>query len=217
MKVLGIIPARGGSKRAPRKNIADLDGKPLIQWTIESAILSGVFTDLVVSTEDEEIGLIANKISNDIWLPRAKRLARDETPMIDVVREVHNEMGGDVVIVLQPTSPLRSYEDIQQSLALFNHTGADAVISVTEAPDDLVFEVGHARRLRKAPDVMVPNGAIFIISNESLSSGLTWFTTPFLYGYVMSKDRSIDIDTQLDLELTRHIIRVKNGLTHEVH
>lgn len=206
MKVLGIIPARGGSKRLPRKNLADLGGKPLVKWTLDAAIQSGVFDHLWVSTEDEEIG----NIVGEYWWKRPPELAKDTTPTMPVVLDVLARHNVDIIITLQPTSPFRTSDDIKNSLSMLIHNEAESVISTTEAPKDLAFAVRWANRLETLPNVVVPNGAIYIITNKAIERGETWYTGR-LYGFPMPKDRSLDIDTELDLELARHLLRILNG------
>jgi CMP-N,N'-diacetyllegionaminic acid synthase len=205
MKVLGIIPARGGSRRCPRKNTADLGGKPLIAWTLETAIQSKAFDRLVVSSEDEEIGHLVNKIAEDTWWKRNPKFARDDTPTMPVIMEVFDSIEADIVVTLQPTSPFRTVEDIVKSIEMLELTRGDSVFSVTDAPPDLAFEVGHAQRLRNIPNIVVPNGALFLITGDALKRGESWFSG-IAYGYPMPKDRSLDIDTEQDLEIARMIV-----------
>lgn len=202
MKVLGIIPARGGSKRVPRKNLRPLGGKPLITWAVETAYHSRVFDKVVISSEDEEIG----RLHPELWWRRDPKLAEDNSPMLPVVTEIVDHIKADVVILMQPTSPFRTAEDIQNALYLLNSSKGDAVISVTEAPNDLCYEVGFAKRLRDVPNVVVPNGCLFLITREALLDGYSWFTAPLTYGYSMPKDRSLDIDTEVDFELARYLV-----------
>lgn len=202
MKVLGIIPARGGSKRVPRKNIAELGGKPLLKWTLEAAQRSGIFDELWVSTEDREIGEVAGKH----WFMRDPSLARDDTPSLPVVMEVFNDMPVDVVILLQPTSPFRTADDINAAFDLFKRQAAMSVISVTDGPSDLAFELGHGGRLRSVPKIVVPNGAIYILHRMVLEEKLSWYEGPQVYAYHMPKERSLDIDNGVDLELARYMV-----------
>jgi CMP-N,N'-diacetyllegionaminic acid synthase len=205
MKVLGVIPARGGSKRLPRKNLADLGGKPLVRWTLDAAIQSNVFDHLWVSTEDEEIG----NLVGEYWWKRPPELAKDTTPTMPVILDVLARHNVDVIVTLQPTSPFRTADDIKNSLALLNNYEADSVISTTEAPKDLAFQARWANRLEALPNIVVPNGAIYILTNKAIQRGETWYSGR-LYGFPMPKDRSLDIDTELDLELARHLVRILN-------
>ena len=141
MKVLGLIPARGGSKGVPRKNIKNLCGKPLIQYTIEAAQQANVLTEIMVSTEDEEIANVAQSLGAAVPFLRPQALAGDKAPTIDAVinvLETYQQLGKsfDVVCLLQPTNPLRSAEVIQRSIAKFKETEADCLLSVREVPHE---------------------------------------------------------------------------------
>lgn len=203
MNVIGLIPARGGSQRAPRKNIADLNGKPLIVWTIEAAKASKVFSKLIVSTDDSEIADVANQCAGEVvaYL-RPDNLALSSTPMFPVVKHIYKDNPCDVLVLLQPTSPFRSITDIRGSLDILKTFNGDAVISVTDVPEDLVFEIGHAKRLRHRPDFVTPNGAIYAITGNAIENGDDWYSG-ITYAYKMPKERSLDIDTPLDLEIAR--------------
>ncbi len=205
MRVLGVIPARGGSKRCPGKNTADLGGKPLLQWTVEAARESGVIDHLVVTSDSEEILWLAGSLG----VPQVQRtagLAQDGTPMLHVVRhtiEAVHPAEPHLVVLLQPTSPFRTGEDIRTALRMFDESGADSVVSVTDVPEDLVFQVRWADRLEPAPrNFVVPNGAIYIMRTEDLARGGSWYSG-LAYAYRMPKERSLDIDTPHDLELAR--------------
>lgn len=211
MRVLGVIPARGGSKRCPGKNTADLGGKPLLQWTVEAARASGVIDHLLVSSEDEAILQVADRLG----VPRVVRpgdLAMDSAPMLPVVRhavESVHPADPELVVLLQPTSPFRTAEDIRSSLDIINNGGGavDSVVSVTDVPEDLIFQVRWAGRLEPATkQFAVPNGAIYILRTEALMRGESWYSG-LAYAYRMPKERSLDIDTPMDLELARLMVR----------
>ncbi len=208
MKIVGIVPARGGSKRLPRKNTADLGGKPLLQWTLDAARESGIFDKVWVSSEDYEIGSIAHILWPNCWWRRSPKLALDDTPSRDVVAEIAEFYKEEDVIyvLLQPTSPFRSVIDIQKSLELLGN--GDSVISVCEASQDFVFELGFVKRLRNLPDIRVPNGALYLITSDALNRGESWYSG-IVYGYEMPKQRSLDIDTEQDLILARYIAESK--------
>ncbi len=197
------MPARGGSKRLPRKNTADLGGKPLLQWTLDAARESNIFDKVWVSSEDYEIGSIAHILWPNCWWRRSPKLALDTTPSIEVVKELNEAMPADVYVLLQPTSPFRTVEDIQGAMNLLGN--GDSVISVTEAPSDLAFEVGFAQRLRTVPNIVVPNGAIYILTKDALDRGETWYSG-ISYAYSMPKERSLDIDNGIDLEIARILV-----------
>ena len=201
MKIVGIIPARGGSKRLPNKNLADLGGKPLLLWSLDTAIEAKIFDHIFVSTEDEEIG----KVAGDYWWKRPPELAKDDSPSWPIVTNIVERVEADIYVLLQPTSPFRTVNDILASLNLLMFTNGDAVISVSKGPNDLCFQVGHAKRLRVVPEIMVPNGALYLITNKAIERGESWYDG-ILYGYEMPKERSLDIDNGQDLELARYLI-----------
>lgn len=210
MRVLTIIPARMGSRRVPQKNLGDVGGKPMFVWAIVAAQEAGLY-EIVVSTDSPATQQVAEG-----WCSvriRPNHLCGDDVPMMPVVRDVAQSLGDgferryDAVLLLQPTSPLRTGEDITAALCVMEANNAEAVISVTDAPSDLVFEIGHAGRLRnvKSSDpLVVPNGAIFLIRSELVFSR-TWWDC-IAYAYRMPKERSIDIDTQADLDLARELM-----------
>lgn len=208
MKILGIIPARGNSKRLPDKNLADLGGKSLVQRALDVAIESKIFEEgwLWVSSEDDRIG----EIAGPYWWRRDPSLSRDTTPSLDVILDVYGHQPADITILLQPTSPFRTSEDIKNSLDLFLLHNADVLISTIEGPRDAIFLAGHAGRLRLIPDIEQPNGAIYIIRNKILDQGLDWYDGPAVYHYKMPKERSIDIDTQFELDYARFLLNAKD-------
>lgn len=134
MEVLAIIPARGGSKGLPRKNIRPLNGKPLIAYTIEESKKSEYINRIVVSTEDKEIAEVSNKYGAKI-IKRPLELAKDNTPTIDVVLHTLDDLKNnepDIIVLLQPTSPLRTSQDIDNAIKSFIEQDCDSVVSVCE-------------------------------------------------------------------------------------
>jgi CMP-N-acetylneuraminic acid synthetase len=190
--------------------VASLGGHPLLAWTINTAKDSSIFNKIVVSSEDEEIGKIAEFFGAN-WHVRDPSLAKDDTPSMDVLLDVvvHEELfenqAYDVIALLQPTSPFRTTEDIKGAFDLLLKTKGDSVVSVTKAPNDLAFDVRFAQRLLSLPNVVVPNGAIYLITAKALQDEVGWYGN-FAYGYEMPKDRSLDIDTEQDLEIARMIV-----------
>jgi CMP-N,N'-diacetyllegionaminic acid synthase len=203
MKVLGVIPARLGSQRLPRKNLIDLGGKPLIHWTIEAAVESAAFDDLVVSTDSDDIAQAVDHLPVRV-VKRPTNLAENVTPMLPVVQHAAAKSTADVVVLLQPTSPFRTAEDIALALELLERTGGDAVISVGAPEPDFCFERGHALRLRPARNIVVANGALYLITKDHLKVG-DWYNG-LTYAYEMPADRSIDIDTEMDLTIARAMV-----------
>jgi CMP-N,N'-diacetyllegionaminic acid synthase len=223
-KILGIIPARGGSKRLPRKNIRILCGKPLIAWTIEQAKKSDYIDKLIVSTDDEEIAKISKDYGAEVPFLRPDKLARDDSPTIDAV--IHaikflEDKGEhyDIIVLLQPTSPLRSNDDINNAIKLFSEKKPDSVISVSiiyppifwsfyikngyldPIFDEKYLEMNH----EDLPKSYTPNGAISISSVRNLLKYERFYFKKSL-PYLMLFDKSIDIDTELQFKLVEEIM-----------
>jgi len=220
-RVLAVIPARGGSKRLPRKNVLDLAGKPLIAWSIESALESQYIDRVVVSTDDDEVATISTKYGADVPFMRPAELALDETKSIDTVLHTINtlESLGDkyeVMILLQPTSPLREVSDIDNSIFQLDRRGDKSVVSVCEAEhsplwantlpedhsmDDFLSDEVINCRSQDLPVYYRLNGAIYVMSITSMMSmpQPSFFSKEGCSAFVMPTERSIDIDTQLEL------------------
>lgn len=156
-RVVGLVPARGGSKSLPGKNLRELAGRPLIAYTAEAARASGVFDRLVLSTDDEEIAAAGRAAGLEVPFMRPAEFAADESPMLDVVQHAIGELetGGEQVgwvAILQPTSPLRRPEDIRAAVELARSTGCDSVVGVVELPltlsPDQLMQMDDAGRLR---------------------------------------------------------------------
>jgi len=214
MVVLGLIPARGGSKTVPRKNIRLVGGRPLITYTIEAARHSRLLTQVVTSTEDPEIASVAQQAGSQV-LKRPAELAQDATPMIDVVRHalgVFEASAGrtDCVVVLQPTAPLRTAADVDAALALLVD-GVDSVVSVYEVGDrhpSRMYRLAGDRLVPYAPEpsarlrqglepVYHRNGALYACRRTLLDRGLLIGPDPV--PYVMPRERSLNIDDETDL------------------
>lgn len=224
-RVLAIIPARGGSKGLPRKNILKLAGKSLICWTIKAALNSKYIDKLIVSSEDEEILKIAKESGAEI-LVRPKELATDEAKTIDVVFHVLENMKEhfDIIILLQPTSPLRESKHIDEALNLLITKDADAIISVCEAehnplwcntlPEDgsmknfLRKDIINKRRQDLEKYYRV-NGAIYICKTEKLLAERSFFLEDNIYAYIMDRKSSVDIDDEVDFKLAEILIKTK--------
>jgi CMP-N-acetylneuraminic acid synthetase len=209
MKVLGVVTARGGSKRLPNKNLALLGGKPLIAWSIEVGLAT--CHHVVTTTDSQEIADAAAKAGSAVVM-RPKELARDDTPSEPVVRHAASLAHGgpyNAVLLLQPTSPFRVADDVRAAIRIMDSMRADSVISVVEfGTAGYLFMLGHAGRLRDMTvegDTYTPNGAIYLIKWECLFAGESWYG-PHAYGYVMPKDRSIDIDTHADFEAAKAML-----------
>ena len=230
-KILAIIPARGGSKGIPRKNIKDLAGKPLIAWTIQAAQESRALDRIIVSTDDEEISQVSHKFGAEVPFLRPSELASDTAKSIDVVLHLLNKLAEDehyfpdAVMLLQPTSPLRRSTDILAVIKLLqeNET-ADAVISVSQVehpiswlkemdPDgklNPLVETSPIFRRQDAKQVYELNGSIYLLKTAAIQKEQT-FLPKNTYGYVMPFENSIDIDSPLDFRIAEMIVREKNA------
>jgi len=215
--VLAIVPARGGSKRLPRKNVLHLHGKPLIVWTIEAGLKSKYIDKVVVSSEDSEVLEIARN-SNAETIERPIALASDDVSSFDVVEHALNSIqtGVDILVLLQPTSPLRTEMHIDQALSLMMNRKANAIVSVSAAehpplwsntlPDDDNMESFLDKRVANARSQDLPkffrvNGALYICRTNYLLDEKSFFLKTNILAYRMSRDTSIDIDQAIDLKL----------------
>ncbi len=213
MKILAIIPARGGSKGIPRKNLKLLAEKPLIAWTIESALQARGIDRVIVSTEDEEIAVVAKQFGAEIPFMRPLALAGDDTPGIAPVLHAIEQMPSfDWVLLLQPTSPLRSVEDIEGIIQFCRSAGAPSSVSITEASkhpfwmykqnDDkslepLIKNLREFTRRQDLPSAYVLNGALYLARTDWLIQNQSFIGQETL-GYVMPEERSVDIDKPID-------------------
>ena len=227
-KVLAIIPARKGSKRLPNKNKLDLNGKPLIAWTIESAMKSIYIDDIAISTNDEDIVEIAKLYDIDVPFLRPEELSSDKASTMDVIFHTINFYKSigicyDIIILLQPTSPLRTSVDIDNSFKLLSKD-IKAIVSVCELDhsplwsnvlptnNSLEFflkEDVQGLRSQDLPQYYRLNGAIYLSRINYLK------TNNFFFGnqskaYIMSTNNSLDIDTKLDFELCKLIMNENN-------
>ena len=230
-RLLAIIPARGGSKRLPGKNIMDLAGKPLIAWTIEAALNSKYIDRIVVSTDDQEIANISIKYGAEVPFLRPKSLATDDTSSIDTVINVLGEIEKidqhyEYIVLLQPTSPLRTEIDIDKAIELLEKKSADSVISVCKVdhplhwtntlPDDgnmqLFFREDNANKRSQDFDKYYRlNGAIYIVKIGRLLKEESLFLKTNTFAYCMDAYSSVDIDKEEDLMVAKCF--VKNLLT----
>ncbi|TSE37302.1 CMP-N,N'-diacetyllegionaminic acid synthase [Tepidimonas fonticaldi] len=220
--MLALIPARGGSKGVPGKNVREVAGKPLIAWTIEAARQAACIDRVVVSSDDAGILDVARAWVAQTPFVRPAELARDETPGIDVVLHALQQLPGVTwVALLQPTSPLRTARDIDAAFALCQEKGAPACVSVTEAatPPWWMFRMSGEGRLRSflpegerpqrrqdAPLLYALNGAVYVARADWLRRTRS-FLTDETVAYVMPPERSIDIDTPLDLTIAACLLR----------
>jgi len=207
--IIAVIPARGGSKRLPGKNIRLLAGKPLIAWTIEEAQKSKYIDRLIVSTDAEEIAEVAKRYRCEVPFIRPAELASDEASSNDVIKHAINEVGDDydIVMILQPTSPLRKAEDIDGALEFMQENGGEVLVSICEArkPINWYYSMDENGVLRpcvqknniKTSCLYLPNGALFI-ADIAFYEKINSFYTEKTLGYSMPEERSVDVDTYID-------------------
>ena len=222
--VLAIIPARGGSKGIPRKNIIMVAGKPLIAWTIEEAKKSKYIDRLILSSEDEEIIKVAKEWGCEVPFVRPVELAKDDTPGIEPVLHAISMLPGyDYIVLLQPTSPLRLADDIDGCIESCLSLHAPSCVSVTEVNQHpyLMYTIDKAGSLvpfldRKIeiyrrqdfPLAYVLNGAVYVAETVLFCKSRS-FMTPFTKAFVMPKARSLDIDDNIDLTICETFITSK--------
>lgn len=223
--VTALIPARGGSKRLPRKNVKLLHGKPLIAWSIEVAKASKYIDQVIVSTDDEEIKQISEQYGAEVPFIRPEHLSNDTASSFDVIKhaieflKINDE--NHLLILLQPTSPLRKVSDIDNALELFLAKNVDGVVSLTECehsplwsnslPEDFSMQnfirpelVG--RRSQDLPKYYRLNGSIYIYQTQKLLSANKIFYNAKVFGFLMDQSKSIDIDTFLDFKVAELLI-----------
>ena len=220
---LAIIPARGGSKRLPRKNILDLCGKPLISWSIEAALKSKYISKVVVSSDDEEILNISSNFGADI-IKRPYELANDTATTFDAVKHtIDNFENYDYIVLLQPTSPLRNEKHIDEAIELLEEKQADGIVSVCEMdhsplwsntlPKDgnmnnfLRDEVLN-KRSQDLEKYYRINGAIYICKTEKFIVNKGFFLKENIFAYIMNRENSVDIDEKLDFIIAKNIMSI---------
>lgn len=228
MKPLVIIPARGGSKGVKGKNIKELNGKPLIHYTVEAAREIFMDEQIIVSTDDDEIRKVVESIGLKVPFLRPKELATDTSTSRDVLLHAlewysKHRTVPDVIILLQPTSPLRKAKHIQEAFALFSME-YDMVVSVKETksnPYYVLFEEDEEGFLRKSkssrftrrqdiPRVWEYNGAIYLINRNSLiGKEIDQFTR--VLKYQMNDTNSVDIDTELDFLICESVLKMSQA------
>ena len=222
---IAIIPARGGSKRLPGKNIKLLGGKPLIAWTIEAAIKSNVFDHVFVSTDSEEIASVSRDYGAKVPFLRPAELSSDTATTNDVVTHLiswfEKEYSQEVsnIAILQPTSPLRNAQHIQEAFKVMEMKRAKAVVSVCELEHPIQFcnqlgvdgsmdgfiEPSDMKRTQDLDSTYRLNGAIYFLSRE-YANRLSELYSEGTYSYIMGLKSSIDIDVDLDFKLAEFFI-----------
>jgi len=223
VRVLAVITARGGSKGVPAKNIRPLAGRPLLFWTIQAARESTRIDRLILSSDDAQIIRIAAEFGCEAPFVRPAELARDDTPgvlpVLDALERVH---GYDMVVLLQPTSPLRCAADIDACVDLLVSAQAPACVSVCAAQEHpfwmywlepggqlepvLPGDSARATRRQELPPVFRPNGAVYVARVPWLREKRSFLSAGTL-GYLMPAERSLDIDTESDFVRAESALR----------
>lgn len=225
--MIAIIPARGGSKGLPGKNIKQLCGKPLIAYSIEAALNSKYIDRVIVTTDSAAIASVSEKYGAEVPFLRPENLASDTASAVDVylhaveylMQESHSRI--DKFMVLLPTAPLRTTIHINEAIEKFNRQKAVSLISVKEAEtpvtwymnkdkNDYIFNAGfgtgNAVTNRQVNlRYYIPNGAIYILDYELLKNQKTYYCKNTI-GYVMSEENSVDIDTLVDFEYAEFLM-----------
>jgi CMP-N,N'-diacetyllegionaminic acid synthase len=226
--MIAIIPARGGSKGLPGKNIKDLLGKPMIAYTIEEALKSKYITEVIISTDCKKIEEVAIRYGAKSPFLRPEYLATDSAKAIDnyiyTIDRLNKEFAYDIkdFILLQPTSPLRIVEDIDKSIELFKDKNADSVISYTEEhhpiewhkyiTEDGKFENIFEEKLLNRQEIKksyFPNGAVFVFDYELIMQGRYYSDNSYVY--VMPRNRSVDVDTIEDFRYIEFLLQERSN------
>jgi len=220
--ILAVIPARGGSKGLPKKNILELAGKALIAWSIEAASKSRYIDRLIISTDSKKIADVAKQYNCEVPFMRPPELATDDANSDEVILHALDKLGDkyDIVMVLQPTSPLRESKDIDQALELMQKNNISAVVSVCSSKKPLHWHFtlesdGKLKQIYKdkifytnrqeLPITYSPNGALYIAKTDYFRSKKTFYTSS-TFAYLMPPERSVDIDNQIDFFTAEAII-----------
>jgi CMP-N,N'-diacetyllegionaminic acid synthase len=226
MKVLGLIPARGGSKGVVRKNVRSLAGKPLILHTLEAARESGVCGEIFVSTDDREVASVVGAAGVPVPVLRPADLARDTTPMLAVVEHVlawYGERGVtfDAVAILQPTAPLRRGDQLREAFQLFRQGDFDSLISVVDVPAKfnphwvyLEQDPGHLRlftgaaapipRRQDLPRTYIREGSIYLFKTRTLAQHGNIYGSNI--GFYRVTGPTVNIDTEEDFAAAERLL-----------
>jgi len=229
MKVIAVVPARGGSKGIPKKNIRQLAGKPMISYTLEEAKKSKYLDRVIVSTDDHEIAEICRGFGAEV-MSRPSEFATDSAPtelaLIYVLETLKSNEGyePDAVVTLEPTSPLRTHELIDKCIETFLSTDSDSVISVTETREclgrivDGKFDFlikGQRRRRQDRDPLYKENSAVYVTKTETLLRlGSVLGERP--YAVIVREDEAIDINTPLDLVIVDAVMQWKRQGNHSI-
>lgn len=226
MRVLGIVPARAGSARVPRKNIRIIGGRPLVAWVLEAAIEAQLVDHVVVSSDSDAVLEIAERISPGSALERPKALCGASSPAIDYVthalESVEERAGApsyDAVAILQPSSPFTRPIDIDATVSLLHTSGADSAVTITRVPHDLhpvkfkyldgnvLVPLIEDERGRASPgdlsEVFVRNGSVYCARRSTITRGT--ILGDVSVGYIMPRELSVDINDEFDFEFAEFL------------
>jgi len=221
-----VIPARGGSKGIPRKNIALLAGRPLLAYTADAARGSRRLSRVMISTEDEEIASLGRQLGIDVPFLRPAHLAADETPMLDVLTDLVASLERteryrpDVLVLLQPTSPFRRAGHIDAAVDLLTSSGADSVVTVVPVPHQFTpsslmqlegnrlvpWSEGAPTRRQDKPLLFARNGPAVVAVQTRIVTEQHALYGPDTRGLVMAREESFDIDDAFDLEVAERLM-----------
>lgn len=230
--VVALIPARGGSKRLPQKNIKLLDGKPLIAWSIECAKKSQYVDQIIVSTDSQQIKEISENYGAKVPFVRPDYLSNDTASTYDVIQHTIESLALNkpniLLVLLQPTSPLRTTEELDKAIEYFIQKKALGVVSVSEMeysplwanvlPNDnnMLNFISHdiiGKRSQDLPTYYRINGSIYIYNIESLLQNKKMFFDETVFAFITASNTSIDIDTMLDFKIAESILKTKCPLS----
>ena len=229
-RILAVIPARGGSKRLHRKNILNLAGKPLIAWTIDAALKSAFIDKVVVSSDDTEILNYSKSYQNLLTIKRPSHLATDKSSSYEVVMHTIEYMKSmneefELVIMLQPSSPLRDTSDIDKSILQFQEQKLDGLLGVCETDHNLMWtnkldDNGDMsnfidkkiinKRSQDLEKFYRLNGAIYLHRISRLIEEQNFHFSSNISAFIMPRERSVDIDCKLDLDYANFLINKFN-------
>ena len=227
---LCVIPAKGSSQRLPRKNLANLGGRSLLQWSIDSARKANLCSRILVSTEDQEVAKLTEELGVDMPFLRPRELANDPAGVIEVSLHAVEELEkiGETfatLIILLPTCPFRSAADIVAAYELFETMDRPCLMSVSEFNHTpfaafncdnkgrltAIFPQHIGKQSQEMPVAYRPNGAVHVLDMQTFRAKRTYFYEP-LVSYIMPRERSIDIDSELDLIMARSLLSLNPEL-----
>jgi CMP-N,N'-diacetyllegionaminic acid synthase len=227
-KVVAIIPARGGSKGILKKNLAPIRGRPLIDYSVKTAIESKAIHRVVVSTEDPQIKSVALASGAEV-IDRPAELAGDATPTLPVMKHALQQLEQkgwipDALVLLQPTVPYRRREDLDDAIEMLFSRDADAVVGVvrTKTPRNWIFHLqdgqvtfyeqpdfAQTRRQANALQYRI-NGAVYVYKSQTIKQSQNYAWGEKVYGYIMDDRRSLDIDEPFDLQIAELLFASSN-------